>query len=260
MIIKGLPFISPGFSFYPFASDKRHQKLIILDIGACTGEDAIRYGIKFPKAIIYAFEPLPKNIAVFKDHLSVYPNLNIKIVNTALSNYDGKAFFHVSGGNPTLNEKKDFTTLFPKDWNKSSSLLAPTPLLFSSFPWLKFNEQISVQVKKLATYLKEQKIPKVHFIHIDVQGAELLVFEGMEKYLGKVDLIWIEVSNSELYYGQPLSDEIDTFLKSYGFFCLKSNLDFNISGDSLYLNQKLHFKFKLKTFLTNIFKKPWLKK
>lgn len=107
----------------------------------------------------------------------------------------------------------------------------------------------------MATYLIEQNIPKIDFIHIDVQGAELLVFEGLEKQLGKVDLIWIEISNAELYCGQPLTDEIDAFLKGQGFFCLKSNLDNNISGDALYINQRLHFKFKLKSFLIKIFSK-----
>ena len=40
---------------------KSEDKLSILDIGGCEGEDSIRYSRIFPLATVYVFEPLPKN-------------------------------------------------------------------------------------------------------------------------------------------------------------------------------------------------------
>ena len=37
----------------------RQERLVIFDIGACEGEESIRYARCFPKARIFSFEPLP---------------------------------------------------------------------------------------------------------------------------------------------------------------------------------------------------------
>ena len=42
---------------------------VVLDIGACEGEDSIRYSRMFPEARIFACEPLPKNLALLSTNL-----------------------------------------------------------------------------------------------------------------------------------------------------------------------------------------------
>ena len=66
----------------------------------------------------------------------------------------------------------------------------------------------------------QQVIPSMRptdFMHIDVQGAELLVLQGAKKELERTTAIWIEVSTRELYQRQALVMDIMRFIKSLGF-------------------------------------------
>jgi hypothetical protein len=54
-------------------------------------------------------------------------------------------------------------------------------------------------------------------VKIDVQGAELDVFEGLGRKLEDVLVIWAEVEFIPIYENQPLFSEIEQFLRSRGF-------------------------------------------
>ena len=59
--------------------------------------------------------------------------------------------------------------------------------------------------------------PSADYAKLDVQGAELLVLEhGMQKLADAV-VIEAEVEFVELYRGQPLFGDIETFMRSHGF-------------------------------------------
>src|ERR1700719_879964 len=97
------------------------QVITIFDIGACEGEESIRYIRRFSNAQVFAFEPLPENQQLMRDNLRRYSVTNAEIVPVALSDRVGEAMFHVSSGRP----EKEFAG---RNWNygnKSSSLLAP---------------------------------------------------------------------------------------------------------------------------------------
>lgn len=55
------------------------------------------------------------------------------------------------------------------------------------------------------------------YLKIDVQGAEMQVLHGCQQKLLSCLVVEVEVSFVELYSGQPLFAEIDTFLRSQGF-------------------------------------------
>ena len=97
-----------------------NDALTIFEIGACEGEDSIKYSRLFKNSKIHCFEPLPQNIEYIKENIDKYKCKNISVHSTALSDKDGFAEFYVSGTDP---ENAAVT-----DWdygNKSSSLLAP---------------------------------------------------------------------------------------------------------------------------------------
>ena len=60
-------------------------------------------------------------------------------------------------------------------------------------------------------------VTDVDFIKIDVQGAELIVFENGQDVLAQTSIIHTEVEFVEMYKGQPLFADIDIFLRSQGF-------------------------------------------
>jgi FkbM family methyltransferase len=217
---------------------KKDDRLTILDIGACEGEESIRYSRIFPFSYIFTFEPLPENQNFIKKNIIKYKSDNIVLVPFAVSDEDGSSVFYVSSGHPE-NLPKDL------DWdfgNKSSSLLFPES---SNNPnWLKFNHEINVQTITLESFFVDNKILEIDFVHMDVQGAELKVLMGANEYIKNIKAIWLEVANIELYNGQPLTMDIEKFMKSKGFYLVKSQFEGQV-GDQFYINSKY---FKIFTF------------
>lgn len=212
---------------------KKNDKLTILDIGGCEGEESIRYSRIFPDSSIYIFEPLPENHKLVEENIIKYKAKNVSLVPFAVSDEEGFFQFYVSSGHPE-NQPKDL------DWdfgNKSSSLLPPE---INPHKWLNFNDTINVKTITLNSFLANNKINIVDFIHIDVQGAELKVLIGARDFLKKTISIWLEVADIELYKNQPLRKDIENFMNSNGFCLIKSKFEGKV-GDQFYLNKK-YFK------------------
>src|SRR5689334_7374021 len=77
----------------------KQDALIIFDIGACEGEDSVRYKKLFKNAHVYSFEPLPKNQIKIRETLAYHGLQNaIEVFSIALSDTNGTAIFHVSSG------------------------------------------------------------------------------------------------------------------------------------------------------------------
>jgi len=222
----------------------KNEKLIIFDIGCCELEDSIRYSNMFSQALIYSFEALYKNYLISNENLSQFKKQqSIHLFNVALSNTEGEADFYISSGKPQEHIDIDFNF-----GNKSSSLLEPKKVK-DFFNWLEFNEIEKVKTKKINDFCIEQSITLLDLLHIDVQGAEMLVLEGANYFLNNTRAIWIEVETEELYKSQPLKNDIEIFLKKFGFFPAKIMVE-GIAGDILFLNKK-YFDEKILTPTNN---------
>lgn len=211
----------------------RNAKLSIFDIGACEGEDAIRYSRLFPNATVYAFEPRPDNLEKIDENLRRYDHGRIEISHLALSDKKGKAIFYLSSGQP---EEARHT----EDWdfgNKSSSLLPPGEEIKKHTSWLEFKETLEVQTERLDNYMAKQGLQEIDFIHMDVQGAELMVLRGAGVSVQAIKAIWLEVELVELYKDQPLKNDIEQFMEKNGFICVKSEVN-DVAGDQLYVNTR----------------------
>lgn len=219
---------------------KRDSKMTILDIGGCEGEESIRYSRIFPFASIFVFDPLPKNQKLVLDNIEKYKSDTIKLVPVAASDKDGSTEFYVSSGHPDPGNEFDWDF-----GNKSSSMLAPQEN--NNPAWLQFNEKIEVPTISLDSFLRENKINEVGFVHMDVQGAELKVLKGAKELLKNIKAIWMEVADIELYKGQPLRTDIEFFMSKNGFYLVKSEMH-GSSGDQFYLNERY---FKTFSFFNN---------
>lgn len=212
---------------------RRDEALVIFDIGSCEGEDSVRYARRFPEARIFAFEPLPENWPLVRRNFATHNLGNAELVPVALSDRAGDASFHVSAGSP-----KDFFA--GERWNygnKSSSLLQPAKVE-AMYGWIQFDRTITVATDTLENFCSERKIDHIDFIHMDVQGAERLVLVGAGRMFRNVGAIWLEVSDSELYRGQPLRSDIRQLMRSNGFVCCHV-VNREIEGDELYINSRL---------------------
>jgi FkbM family methyltransferase len=208
---------------------KRVNAPVILDVGACEGEDSIRYSRLFPGARILAFEPLPANQEILKANFAKY-GIPAELVPSALSDRRGSAEFYVSDGRPP--------ELFSGErWNygnKSSSLLPPAKAE-PMHGWIRFPGVITVPCETLSDVCTARKVGRIDFVHMDVQGAEGLVLEGAKAVLPRIRAIWLEVSSQELYRGQKLRGDIESVLRLAGFE-LAYEESRGAEGDQLYLN------------------------
>lgn len=210
----------------------RDEPRVIFDIGACEGEDSIRYARRFPRARVFAFEPLPANQTLIRANFARYGVSTAELVLFALSDRTGEAVFHVSSGRP----REEFAG---RDWNygnKSSSLLPPAgpdPM----FGWIEFKEAITVRTTTLDAFCRERGIDAIDLIHLDVQGAEHLVLTGAAATLPRVAAVWLEVANQAVYQGQKLRPEIERLLEAAGFQ-LVFTVDRGAEGDQFHVNRR----------------------
>jgi len=204
--------------------------LTILDVGSCEGEDSIRYARRFPFARIFAFEPLPDNVHLIQENIAKYNACNVEIIPQALSDRIGEADFYVSSGAPP----KPFAG---EQWiygNKSSSLLSPA-VPGAMYGWIEFKRKIRVPTNTVAEFCRARDIGTIDFLHLDVQGGELLVLSGAGPMLRKIGAIWLEVSDVELYRGQPLRKEVRAVMRANGF-ARCSVVNNGVEGDEFYVN------------------------
>lgn len=89
--------------------------------------------------------------------------------------------------------------------------------LFQNLEVAKLKKTSSVQTISLDSVSKTHSIGPVDFIKIDIQGAELEVFQGGENLLQDVLLIVCEVEFVPLYENQPLFGDVCSFLQNQGF-------------------------------------------
>jgi FkbM family methyltransferase len=109
-------------------------------------------------------------------------------------------------------------TFYECNFPMTSSLFEPNTGLLAKFQNLE--ELIRVQKTSEVETRRLDDIPELEgtdFLKVDVQGAELLVFEGAKRLLDRALVVHTEVEFAELYKGQPLFADIDAHLRSKGF-------------------------------------------
>jgi len=230
-----------------------NEELTFFDIGSCDGIDSIEYSKHFPNASIFSFEPVKNNFIKIIQNIKENKTAKIFPFNIALGNKKGRVKFHLS----SVDEKKIpgsiGDSVNPEELgNKSGSLLQPE-LHEKFYPWISFTEAEDVDVETISEFCSEHSIRNIDFIHMDVQGAELIVLEGAKDFIDKINLVWMEVSKVSYYKNQPLQKDVESFMRAHGFLLLKDNIDYP-HGDRLYIRKNFFIlkKGKLNYFLKKL--------
>ena len=118
--------------------------------------------------------------------------------------------FFVGDGGPAIFHETN--------WAPTGSLYEPNSRLLEKF------QNLAEVVTPVAAHAVNTTrlddiadIGDTDFIKIDVQGSELVVFENASRALSSAVLIQTEVEFVELYKGQPMFADVDTFLRANGF-------------------------------------------
>ena len=169
----------------------------VFDVGANIGMFSAVAARLAPQGVVYAFEATAKTFNYLTENLRLNKVQNVYPVFAAVCNVTG------------------FVSFFEHEQSHEQNYIATKDAGTSTVP--------ALQMKKFADMANVQNID---FLKIDVEGAELSVFESMGDVLDKTAVIYFEYTNSARYQYEP--EEIFRLLKSYGFSIMIPEL---VGGD-----------------------------
>ena len=158
----------------------------IVDVGAFEGEWTVTTSLIFPNAKILMVEAMPQKVLALQPLKS---NSNIDYEIAVLGEADGKDVF--------------FTEL-----ETASSVLEENAAT---------HNRIKRQTSSLNSILAKRNIAKVDLIKLDVQGYELEVLAGFDKYMATTDAILTEASLLDIHKGVPLVRDMINYMGDRGF-------------------------------------------
>ena len=134
---------------------------VVMDLGACYGDTALYFAEK--QGHVYFFEFTPSNITVFNANVALDPRLmnQIQLVPHPVSNKSGQKIY--------------FNDLVPGSRTAFAPFKAQT------------EETTTISIDD---FVKNNKISKVFFTKMDIEGAELLALEGAVETIKKFKPKW----------------------------------------------------------------------
>ena len=174
-----------------YALLKGRTNLTILDFGANCGLTA-QYFKEFGK--VYSVEPCPDQFEALKLNKEYNGWNNVEIFNVALSDRNGEATFHINRTNMTAGSlDNDFHTIL-------------------SMPGGHKYENVQVPTITIDKFVEDNKIDKIDFMKMDIEGQEdsVMESEGFKTVVPKIQVCTIEFHNHN-------HERLVEMMKSYGF-------------------------------------------
>lgn len=183
--------------------------MIVIEVGADLGDDTLNYALVKKAEIVYSFEPHPHS---YKDLTVKFKDIpNIKLYNKAVSNFNGKSKFNMSKETycSSLNELSDF---------------------FKTNKLIEYDTSIEVDVIRMDTFIEDNKIEIIDYLHCDAQGSDFDVLKSFGDKISIVQAGRVEVGVKENIYNNTNDYEtVKKYLLDCGFskFYLKPGLGFD---------------------------------
>lgn len=187
---------------------------------------------------VHAFEPIPENYHRLHDNLTLNGLSLVRCQNIALADTWGT------------------TCMYAASHGNSAG---------ASMAWREgVDRQTTISVTTLDRYCDEKQIARVHFLKVDVEGAELMLFRGAERLLTRSEApaIMFEVGEE---LASPLgssSSQVKELLEGYGYRIFEYTrrhlvpipTNWRHDGDDLFAFKPHHFhRFE---FLADLVQEP----
>lgn len=143
--------------------------MVCVDVGAQIGYfSIISAALVAEHGVVHSFEPDPDSFARLARNSCSYPW--VKAHNCVVSNSEDEIFFYRS---PTPGES-GWGAIFDADGERT---------------------KISAQARTLDSWMSAERIEKIDFLKIDVEGAECRVLEGAQAAIKKTrPIMWVEAN------------------------------------------------------------------
>jgi len=184
------------------------SNLVLFDIGACDFSEGVNFKRIFPNSDVYSIEADKIN---YERHYRAANKNGVKTFNVAFSDENGTATFY-----PSIFETKKNI-----DWRYAGSIVKP---LLKENSNEALNHTVSydmngyeVRTVKIDTFCIENNIPKIDYIHIDVEGAEDKVLSSMGRF--KPLFIFAETAHfdKKSYENKLNLKEFDILMEQLGY-------------------------------------------
>ena len=101
-----------------------------------------------------------------------------------------------------------------------SSTYSPNKLVLDKYEdsdRFEIEKIITLEADSMNNLLLKENISEIDFMKIDTQGSELDIIKGASNFYENLVGLEVEVEFLELYRGQPLFSEVNSFIESKGF-------------------------------------------
>src|SRR5579872_2770327 len=188
-------------NFVQFARRVVGSKPIICDIGSRDAREGIALMRLLDGKQLHVFEANPAAAELCRRNLLQFANGNSEITffnEAAVADVIGELKFYPVNVDLSGNKDVGFSSLFqinPAYTKRRGSIV---------------QDEVTVKAITLDQYFLGKDAPDV--LWVDVEGAELKVFQGANRVLESVKLIHVEVSFRPMQVGKPLFWEVSHYL------------------------------------------------
>jgi FkbM family methyltransferase len=157
----------------------------IFDVGVATGTPWLYDS--YPEAKYFLIDPTPQSLQ-FMCGLS--QRLNAEVLNIALGHYEGTARIKIRSDHSTSS-------------------------LFHEVGCVEIPEELEVPIRRFDSVIKQFERPAL--LKLDVQGAEIMVLEGLGSRLKDLDVAIVETSLIATVDNGPEFADVVTFMRASNF-------------------------------------------
>jgi FkbM family methyltransferase len=138
-----------------------------------------------------------------------------------------------------VSDKDDETVTFNKTNNGQSSSILSLGTHRQHHPDIYVVSTSTEKTTRFDTLCKREgiQVDGCNFLSLDIQGAELKALNGFGDLLRNIDYIYTEVNSEELYVGGALVSQIDSFLSTFGFVRVLTEMTNYKWGDAFYVKR-----------------------
>lgn len=177
---------------------------VILEAGVCDALDTLSMKARWPNAVIYGFEALPKHYELSYDKLKDIAGVMLQPC--ALFDRVGELTFYFSakipGASSLLQDNLDNIEI-PQGIDHDGINYRDTA--------------ITVKCTTIDQWVQDSGVQKIDYLWLDTEGAELYILRNAKSILPAVKVISIEINFQEFRKGMTQFQDLYAFLTNEGF-------------------------------------------